>query len=42
MIAKYQGGGSQLSTIPENSKPGAGDEEDVYEAMKKKQAVAGK
>jgi len=31
-----------LATIPENSKAGAGDDEDVYEAMKKKQAVASK
>jgi hypothetical protein len=42
IIQRYQGGGTPLATIPENSKAGAGDDEDVYEAMKKKQAMAGK
>ena len=42
IIQRYQGGGTPLATIPENSKAGAGDDDDVYEAMKKKQAVAGK
>ena len=42
IIQRYQGGSTPLATIPENSKAGAGDDDDVYEAMKKKQAVAGK
>ena len=38
IMQQYAQGGTQLATVPENSRVGAG-EEDVFEAMKKKQAA---
>ena len=43
IIQRHQGSsGTVLASIPENSNAGSGDDEDVYAAMKKKQAVAAK